>query len=423
MTMRTTVAMALVAMLGGACGGRRADTADERKPQSPAESGDKRGASPADERAGRGDQDDKGRDDVVKLPPDVQRRLGLVVTSVTEAPLAVPLQVTGSVQPIDSQVAHVRPLARGRVQQVQVKVGDRVTRGQELAAFDNIEAGELATQYESARAELARLRVQVATATRQAERSRKLVEIGAVPQKESEAALGEQQQLEESVRSQESTMAGIDARLRRYGLNTQTAADRSAVTTIRSPFAGVVTRVTAAPGDVVDASSELFAVADISRVYVQAQVYEKDLGRVRRGQAATMTIDAYPDERFTGRVAVIGDTVDPQTRTVAVRCEVANAKGLLKLDMFAKVDLPTETTRPGLAVPSDAIQTLEGKQVVFVRSSESEFLVRPVQTGRVAGPLTEVTSGLKAGEAVVTRGAFQVKSTLLSKELGEKEKE
>lgn len=423
MTTRTTVAIALVALTFASCGGRRTETADGAKPQSQAESGGQRGASPSSDHAGRGDKDEKNTDDVVKLSPEIQQRLGVVVTTATEAPFAVPLQVTGSVQPIDSQVAHVRPLARGRVQQVLVKVGDRVTRGQELAAFDNMEAGELATQYEAARAELARLRLQVATATRQAERSRKLVEIGAVPQKEYEAALGEQQQLEESVRAQESTVAGMEARLRRYGLNIQTAADRSAVTTIRSPFAGVVTRVTAAPGDVVNASSELFAIADISRVYVQAQVYEKDVSRVHRGQAATMTVDAYPDERFTGRVAVIGDTVDPQTRTVAVRCEVANPKGLLKLDMFATVDLPTEATRPGLAVPSDAIQTIEGKRVVFIRSGESEFLVRPVEIGRVAGALTEVTSGVKAGEAVVTRGAFQVKSTLLSKELGEKEKE
>ena len=415
--------MALAALVSSGCGGGRPDAAREQEPRPAADSGDKRDASPVQEPAEPGAQEDKEKDDVVKLPPDVQQRLGIVVTSVMEAPLAVPFQVTGSVQPIDSQVAHVRPLARGRIQHVQVKVGDRVTRGQELAAFDNIEAGELATQYEAARAELARLRVQLSTATRQAERSRKLVEIGAVSQRESEAAIGDQRQLEESVRSQESTVAGIEARLRRYGLDTETAAGRSAVTAIRSPFAGVVTRVSAAPGDVVDASSELFAVADISRVYVEAQVYEKDLGRVHRGQSATIAVDAYPDEGFTGQVAVIGDTVDPQTRTIAVRCEVANAKGLLKLDMFARIDLPTETTRPGLAVPSDAIQTVEGKRVVFVRSSESEFQVRPVQTGRVAGNLTEVIGGLKAGEPVVTRGAFQVKSTLLSKELGEKEEE
>jgi cobalt-zinc-cadmium efflux system membrane fusion protein len=414
----TTLALAFVGLACTSCGGGRADPAATTTPRA-AETAPKPTAP--NEPSERADKDEKDKNDVVKLSPDVQRRLGVAVTTATEAPLAVPLQVTGSVQPIDSQIAHVRPLARGRVQQVLVKIGDRVTRDQELALFDNMEGGELATQYEGARAELARLRVQLTTATRQAERSRKLVEIGAAPQKEYEAALGEQQEREQSVGAQESTLAGLEARLHRFGMATPSAAARSAITTIRSPFAGVVTRVTAAPGDVVDASSELFSIADISRVYVQAQVYEKDLGRVRRGQLATMTVDAYPDERFSGRVAAIGDTVDPQTRTVAVRCEVANPKALLKLDMFANIDLPTEATRSGLAVPSDSIQTIEGKHVVFVRSSESEFLVRPVQTGRVAGTLTEVTSGLKPGESVVTRGAFQVKSALLSKDLGEKD--
>lgn len=418
MSLRITLAIGAILLALTSCGGgRSATTAEVMQPRVQTTGG----ASTAADRTAPADKDEKDPGEVVTLPVDVQRRLGVVVTTATEAPLVVPFQVTGSVQPIDSQMAHVRPLARGRLQQVAVKIGDRVTRGQELALFDNMEAGELATQYEAARAESARLRVQLATATRQAERSRKLLEIGASPQKEYEAALSEQQQLEESVRGQDSTLAGMEARLQRYGVGTPTGSDRSAVTTIRSPFAGVVTRVTAAPGDVVDASSELFSIADISHVYVQAQVYEKDLGRVRLGQPATMMVDAYPDERFTGRVAAIGDTVDPQTRTVAVRCEVANPNGLLKLDMFVAIELPTEATRPGLAVPSEAIQTVDGRRVVFVRSTETEFLIRPIQTGRVAGAITEVTSGLKPGESVVTRGAFQVKSALLSKDLGEKD--
>jgi cobalt-zinc-cadmium efflux system membrane fusion protein len=357
---------------------------------------------------------------VVELTPEAQRRIGVEVAPVSESLLAVPLRVTGSVQPIDSRMGHVRPLARGRVQQVLVRMGDRVSTDQGLALFDNMEAGELATEYAGARGELARLRVQLATATRQAERSRKLGEIGAVPQKEVEASLSEQQQLEESVRSQESKIAGIDARLQRYGLNAASR-DQSSVTTVRAPFGGVVTRIAAAPGDVVDASSELFTIADITHVYVQAQVFEKDLGHVHLGQAATIAIDAYPDDHFVGRVAAIGDTVDPQTRTVAVRCDVANVKGQLKLEMFATVDLATETNRSALVVPTEAIQTLDGKKVVFVRSTASRFAVRPIETGRSTETLTEVLHGLKPGESVVTRGAFQVKSSRLAKELGEKE--
>jgi cobalt-zinc-cadmium efflux system membrane fusion protein len=360
-------------------------------------------------------------EDVVELTPEAQRRIGIVVTPVRESLLAVPLRVTGSVQPIDSRMGHVRPLARGRVQQVLVRMGDRVSTDQGLALFDNMEAGELATEQAGARGELARLRVQLANVTRQAERSRKLGDIGAVPQKEVEASLSEQQQLEESVRSQESKIAGMDARLQRYGLSATTPREPSSVTTVRAPFDGVVTHIAAAPGDVVDPSSELFTIADITRVYVQAQVYEKDLGHVRLGQTATITVDAYPAEHFVGSVAAIGDTVDTQTRTVAVRCDVSNSKGLLKLDMFATVDLSTDSNQPALVVPTEAIQTLDRKTVVFVRSTASRFAVRPVETGRSSGTLTEVLHGLKPGESVVTSGAFQVKSSRLAKELGEKE--
>lgn len=364
---------------------------------------------------------DQDKPDAIDLAPDTQRRLGIVVRAVEEQPLAVPLQAPGTVQPNESRVSHVRPLARGRVQVVHAKVGDHVTRGQALAEFDNIEAGELATQYDAARAELSRLQSQLSTATRQAERSRRLAEIGAAPQKESEASLSDQHQLEAAVQAQQSTISGMEARLRRYGL----AGGQSgrAVTTVRSPLAGVVTKVAAAPGEVVDSSSELFTIADIARVYVQAQVFEKDLGEVRVGQIASIKVDAYPDERFSGRVTAIGDVIDPQTRTVAVRCDVANPKALLKLEMFATVELPTGTARPALAVPADAVQSYDGKSVVFVRASASQFTVRPVTVGRTVGGLAEITRGVRSGESVVTTAAFQVKSALLARELGEKDED
>jgi cobalt-zinc-cadmium efflux system membrane fusion protein len=183
----------------------------------------------------------------------------------------------------------------------------------------------------------------------------------------------------------------------------------------------VITAAQAAPGEVVDAASELFSVADLSRVYVAGQVYEKDLGRVQVGQPATILVAAYPDLRFPGRVASISALLDPQTRTIAVRVEVMNSGERLRLDMFASVELPTATKRNVLAVPTEAIQQVEGKATVFLRQDSTHFIARSIQLGTTVGGLTEVAGGLVAGETVVTKGAFQVKSALLSKELGEKE--
>jgi cobalt-zinc-cadmium efflux system membrane fusion protein len=360
----------------------------------------------------------KGEAGAVEITPEAQQRSGIVVTPAATSLMTQEFQATGTVQPIDSSIAHIRPLTRGRLQDVLVKLGDRVVANQTLAQLDNIEAGEIMTQYNTAQAELRRLKIQLAAQQRQVERNRRLAEIGASPQKDYEFSLAEQQAQQESILAQENTIAGLTARLRRLGI-TDPASSEAPMTAIRAPFAGVIIRVAAAPGDVVEAGSELFSVADLSTVYVQAQVYEKDLGQVHAGQTASISIDSYPGTRFTGQVASISDLIDPQTRTAAVRCQVANPGARLKLDMLASVQFPTAMKRSVLSVSEDAVQDIEGKPTVFVRTSPSQFSVRQVETGSSGNGRIEILRGLKEGEPVVSKGAFAVKSVLLGKELKE----
>jgi membrane fusion protein, heavy metal efflux system len=359
----------------------------------------------------------KGEADTVEITPEAQQRTGIVVTAAASTPMTQHLQVNGTVQPVDSSIAHIRPPARGRLLEVLVKVGDRVAAGQVLAQLDNIEAGEISAQYNSARAELQRLKIQLAAQQRQVERNRRLAEIGAAPQKDYELSLAEQQGMEEGIRAQESTIAGLSARLRRFGISEE--GNAPSTTALRAPFGGVIIHMAAAPGDVVESSAELFSLANLSTVYVQAQVYEKDLGQVRVGQTASITVDSYPGDHLTGSVASISDLIDTQTRTAAVRCQVANPNGHLKLDMLATVQFPTSMKRAALSVPSDAVQTIDGKSVVFIRSSPARFSVRQVETGATSEGRTEIVRGVSDGEPVVSKGAFAVKSVLLGKELGE----
>lgn len=357
-------------------------------------------------------------EDTVEIGLEAQKHIGLQVAPVALTQLTEYLQVTGTVQPIDSKVVHVRPQARGRLTDVLVRLGDRVRGGQELARMDNVEASEAASQLASTRAELQRLRVQLAAQVRQAERQRRLSEIGAAPVKDYEAVRAEQQGTDELIRSQESTIAGLEARLRQLGV-TNVSAFGTVNTPIRAPFAGVVTKMEASPGTVVDSENELFTIADIGQVWVQAEVYEKDLGRVRLGQPAFIRVDTYADVRFSGEVTYISDTLDPQTRTARVRCEVANPGSKLKLDMFATVELPTTFSRTAVNVPTSAIQQLDNKNVVFVRASQTKFEVRSVELGKQVKEQMEVIAGVKEGEPVVTQGAFHLKSILAGKELGE----
>lgn len=355
---------------------------------------------------------------VIEMGLEAQKHVGLKVAPAELTQLTEYLQVTGTVQPVDSRVNQVRPLARGRLEDVLVKVGDRVRKGQPLARYDNIEARDLISQHAAAQAELERMKVQLVALAKQAERARKLTEIGAAAQKDYEMVLAEQQSMEQNIRSQESVLDGIAARLRRFGV-TPGDDGSAAGQIIQAPFDGVILKVNSAPGKVVEPSDELFTIADLSQVWVQAEVYEKDLGRIRIGQMATITVDTYPGERFAGRVTYIGDFLDPQTRTARVRCEVSNPGTRLKLDMFASVQLPTTFSRKAVAVPQAALQQLDGKTVVFVSKGPTAFEVRTVKAGNTVQSQTEIAEGLSAGEPIVVQGAFHLKSIVAGKELGE----
>ncbi len=355
---------------------------------------------------------------VVEMKTEAQQHVGLELQPVARTRLAEYLQVTGSVQPIDSRVSQVHSLSRGRIVEVSARVGDRVQAGQALARIDNIEAGELFSEEESAKAELQRLHVRLATANRQYERVKDLVGVGASARKNLELAQAEIDEIQQNIRSQEGVIQGITSKLRRTGIEADS--DRaSTMTTLKAPFAGVITKAHPAVGELVDPTAELFTVADLSQVWVQAEVYEKDLGRIRVGQTAVVTVDTYPGEKFTGQVSYISDLLDPQTRTARVRCELANPGLRLKLDMFASVRIPTTFNREALAIPVSALQQVDGANVVFVQKDDTHFEMRPVSAGNTVDDHVEITTGLREGEKIVTQGAFHLKSIVAGKELGE----
>jgi len=364
-------------------------------------------------------QEPKKESKLLEMTTHAQQHVGLRTTRVVFKDLQEYLHVVGTVQPVDTRIGRVRPLARGRVQQIRVRVGDRVRAGETLATFDNIEAGELIAEYQGALAELQRLRVQQASARRVAERNSELSDLGAIAKKNSELSQVEAQSAGDSVTVQQSVVAGLASRLRRFGVEQVNVANPSTV--IRAPFAGVVIKAQTAPGDVFDADRELFSIADLSHVWVQAEVYEQDLDRVKVGQPATITVDTYPGEKFQGQVTYLGDILDPQTRTARVRCEVANPGVRLKLDMFAAIELPTHFRRRALVVPPSTVQQLNGNDVVFVRKSPTTFETKPVKTGRTVEGFTEIQSGLREGEEVVEIGSFHLKSVALSSQIGEEE--
>ena len=173
----------------------------------------------------------------------------------------------------------------------------------------------------------------------------------------------------------------------------------------RSPVTGYVIEKHLLKGQHVMPGQSLYKIADLSTVWVEADLFEGELPRVRVGAPATVTIDAYPDERFTGRVAFIYPFVGEQTRTVKVRFALANRGARLKPGMYANVELPTSTGR-SLVVPTNALLDSGQEQIVFVAKGDGYFEPRRVKIGQRLDDAIEILEGLKEGESVATGAAF-----------------
>lgn len=326
------------------------------------------------------------------------------------APVSVRDSVTApaTVHPNLDRIAHVSPRVPGRIASVHVKIGERVGAGQILAILDSVEVGEAHSAYQQARSELELTRTAF-------ERAERLSAEQIVSQKDYIRARTDHERAKVAFRASED-------RLRLLGLEPGPSADGKAVSTfpLRSAIAGTVTEKHAIVGEVAGTENSLFTVADLSLLWVEANVGERDLGRIRSGAAADVRVAAYPDLVFRGRVSYIGDMLDRETRTVPVRIEVANPERRLKPEMFATVDIEGNAQAARLAIPAGAAVILEGKTAVFVEAENgAHFEARPVQLGPERGARVVVLEGLREGERVVIAGAYELKARLLKSKLGE----
>ena len=367
---------------------------------------------------------------VITIDDRTRDTIGLQVQTVEQRPFADVIQATGIVTPNETRVAHVRLLAPGRVEQVHVRVGDRVQAGQPLLTYDNVDVGELVGDYLGAAAAVDRAAADADVAKRALERATKLVDVGGLSRGEYERREAEHKRALAEVTTVRAAMTNIERKLQRFGLDANDLARlrtssgdaaSSSRTTVRAPFGGVVTAADVAPGEAVDTQRELFTIADLSTVWVIGDLYQKDIASVRRGQEAQITTESYPGETFIGRITHVSDMLDPSSRTAKVRCEVPNRDGRLKLQMFATMGIPTTTARDALVVPAAAVQQVDDDAVVFVQTGEESFEKRVVEVAAGNGGWVPVLSGLKVGERVVTEGGFMLKSKLKAASIGEGE--
>ena len=341
-------------------------------------------------------------DVVVPLTQEAAERAGIELTQVTAQSASDSLRLPGVVEPNAYKLVSVTPLVGGRVVAVPAQLGAHVRKGQSLAQVYSPEVAEARTKYVSAKAMLD-------AHDRELQRTQKLVEIGAASRQDLEKIHAEHA-------AQLAEVESARTRLQLWGADVDgsapSASQHNATTNVPAPIDGVVTERFANVGLNVDSTTRLFTVVDLSNVWVVADVYERDLQRVREGTRATVTTTAYPDRPLEGRISFIDPQLSTSTRTAKIRVEVANPRGDLRLGMYTDVAIASPGATSVLSVPKDAVQSVGDRQVVYVASATdpTKFVEREVRAGRAFGERIEVLAGLAVGDSVVSKGSFFVRA-------------
>jgi cobalt-zinc-cadmium efflux system membrane fusion protein len=412
---RATMLSLLLGLALVACGKPSPSSAPTPASEKAGEEEHASGEAAHDEEGHGGEGHEEG--EAIELSAEAVETAGIVTAPAASRRLRAELETTGSVDFDERRFAHVSPRVGGRVESVPVELGEAVHAGQVLARIDSIDLGQAVGDYlqSRARAELARETL---------EREERLFR---------ERVSSEQEMLSARAASREADAAlrGAEERLHLLGMSnaevTKLGYDqpRVSIYEVRAPLAGTIVAKEVTRGEMVEPQSQLFQVADLSRVWVWIDVYERDLARVHLGDGVTVEVDAYPGTPFTGEVVYLGSSVQSETRTARARIEVPNPEGRLRPGMFARVrilDPHLSADSPGtvdvIAVPEAAVQRDGDRSVVFVALGEGRFEPRTVKLGRRGEGFVEVLEGVAAGEPVVVEGAFFVKSELAREELG-----
>lgn len=387
---------AAVLLLSGCSGGDTKAVAE--KGATRGDHADEKAGAHAEEKGGHAEE--KGGAPL-KLSDAEINQAGIKVEQIAEESVQDAVTLTATIQPNQDRMAHVAARVPGRIVKVNATLGQRVTRGQPLAVLDSIEVGEARSVHRQARSE-------VSLAQADFDRYERLYKEQIVPQKE---WLRARSQLEKS----QSALRAASEKLQMLG--TSTADAQSSTFPVSAPFAGIVIDKKAVLGELAEPKDMLFAVADLSTVWIEANLFERDLGRVKLGSDAIVTVSAYPNETFRGKLKYISNTMDKETRTARARIEVPNPGEKLKLEMFATAVLQTETTTKALIVPSDAVVIIDNRPSVYVEHTGG-FEARGVELGDKLRGRVVLKSGVKPGDLVVVGGAYELKARQLKSQLG-----
>jgi membrane fusion protein, heavy metal efflux system len=305
------------------------------------------------------------------------------------------LDLPAHIEPDPTRVVHVFAPAGGRIVEMKVRPWDQVEKGQTLATLESSDLARAVADYHKA---LVDNQVKQKALTR----AQDLLDHKAIAEKDFEQAQDDAQQAQAEVQA-------AREQVQVFGMDPDHASTQLVV---KAPRSGSVLDVGAAPGEfsqALSAPAPLATVADITTIWALGDIYEQDLAAAKLGQAAQVTLNAYPGQHWVGRVSVVSGAVDPNTRTLRVRVVLPNSDGRIKPQMFGSIRL-VKSSAPGILVPATAVVREGDDAYMFVAEGNGHFERRDVKLGRRVDGSLEITGGVKAGETIVTDGSLLLRS-------------
>lgn len=331
--------------------------------------------------------------------------MSVEVGSPTTGDISAQLNIVGNL--IGEATVDVVPRTAGRLVSVNVKLGDRVTRGQLLAKIEDQEVNEQVKQAEAsyavAQATIRQREADLKFADINLERSKNLFQRQLLPRQSLDDAEARQSASTAQLDLSRAQFSQAEARLEELRI-------AKGNTNIVSPVNGFVGKRSADPGAWASSQTPVVSVVDISSVRLVANVVERDLRLVNAGDPALVEVDAFPGESFKGRIARVAPVLDPATRTAEIEIEVPNAGFRLKPGMYARMSVTIESRTGATLVPKAAIVDYDGKRGVFTMTSDNKAQFVPIEIGIEDENRVEARSGVAASDTFVTGGASSLRN-------------
>lgn len=349
---------------------------------------------------------------VMLASAEVVRTVGFEYVQVQPAPLTRSIERNVELAYNANRYARLSSRAGGVIAEVKKDLGERIKKGDVLAVVDSTDLG-------GAKSDLLQALETMKLWEANAARERELVNKGVGVEREA---------LEAGTKAAESRIAVNRARqrLRNLGLSqeqiarTEQESDTSSLLELIAPFDGMVVERNAVIGEIFEPGKPVLSIADIATMWALIDLAEADLSVVATDQQVTLTVDGLPGKSFTGKLAWISTQIDPKTRTLKARVELANSSGLLRANMFGRARINAGVRGQAITIPKEAVQWEGCCNIAFVRSDEAGTTFKPARLHIAydAGDRYEIAEGLSAGDTVVTKGSYVLKNEILKNAVG-----